>query len=114
MITLLRPSRESELLLTAEAFESLFRKHLGTAFDVRRVPLEGWCDAVLGPHDAPFAPDEAARRLAEETRGIHFLCPNYELIPFAPLLLAARNRAAAPVRLLFISHASGAYGLEWA
>jgi glycosyltransferase involved in cell wall biosynthesis len=114
VITLLRPSRESELLLTAEAFESLFRKHLGTAFGVRRPPLEAWCDAVLGPPDAPFPPDERGRRLAGETRGAHFLCPNYELIPFAPLLLEARNRARAPVRLLFISHASGSYGLEWA
>jgi len=114
VITLLRPSRESESLLTAQAFESLFTRHLGPQFAVRRPPLEAWCDAVLGPHDAPAAPAEAARRFAGETRGVDFLCPNWELIPFAPLLMAARNRAAAPVRLLFISHASASYGLEWA
>jgi glycosyltransferase involved in cell wall biosynthesis len=114
VITLLRPSRESESLLTAQAFESLFTRHLGAEFAVRRPPLEAWCDAVLGPHDAPVPPDEAARRFADETRGVDFLCPNWELIPFAPLLMAARNRAAAPVRLLFISHASASYGLEWA
>lgn len=113
MIRILRPARASGLL-TAEAFESLFRRHLGQAFALEPVPLDGWLDSVLGPPHAPLAPAAAARALADATRGVHFLCPAYDAVPLLPLLAALRNRAGAPVRLLIISHATGAYSMEWA
>ncbi|HET7463666.1 MAG TPA: glycosyltransferase [Longimicrobium sp.] len=113
MIRILRPAGDTGLL-TAAAFESLFRRHLARAFELRPVPLGPWLDQVLGPPHAPLAPAAASRALADATRGIHFLCPAYEAVPLLPLLAALRNRAGAPVRFVVISHAAGAYTMEWA
>jgi glycosyltransferase involved in cell wall biosynthesis len=113
MITILRVSRTASLL-TAEVFEELFVRHIGSAFTLRRASLETWCSSILGPPEAPHTLDVAARHFDYTTSGIDFFCPNWECIPLTPLFLALRNRCRAPVRLLFISHAAGAYVMEWA
>ncbi len=105
--------RRPATLLTAQSYEDLFERQLGSAFDVTVAPLEAWCDAILGPAGTALALDMAAPRFAEHTAGQDFFCPSYECIPLAPLLLAVRNRARARVRLLFIAHAAGAYSFEW-
>lgn len=113
MITILRPTRRTALL-TAEVFDGLFARHIGSAFAMREVPLAAWCDEVLGPYDAPYPVTEAARRLAAATAGVDFWCPGCEAIGMAPWIVLLRNLAQAPVRLLLIAHAPGAYILEWA
>jgi glycosyltransferase involved in cell wall biosynthesis len=112
-VRILRVRRPSNLL-TARAFEELFDRQIGGAFDVDVAPMREWWAAVLGPPGARLDLDAAGRRLRALTAGYDYVAPNYECMPVAPLLLAARNRARAPVRLLFIAHAAGAYALEWA
>jgi glycosyltransferase involved in cell wall biosynthesis len=106
--------RQPANLLTAQAYEELFDRQLGTAFDVTVAPLERWFESVLGQAGSPLDLDAAASRFAAVTSHIDFFCPNYQAMPLAPLLLAIRNRARARARLLFIGHASGAYSYEWA
>jgi glycosyltransferase involved in cell wall biosynthesis len=113
MIRLLRPAGPTDLL-TAQAFEALFQRHIGGVFGLRRVPLGPWCDDILGPAEAPVPSAEAARRFAARTAGADFLCPDYQGIPLAPLFLSLRNRSRARVRLLLIGHAVGADAAEWA
>ncbi|MEO8561616.1 MAG: glycosyltransferase [bacterium] len=101
-------------LLTAQAYEALFDRQLGSLFDVSIASLEEWCNAVLGPVAQPHDLADAAVRFAKHTAGCDFFCPSYECIPLAPLLLAIRNRARSSTRLLLIAHAAGAYVFEWA
>lgn len=106
--------RRAANLLTAVAYEELFDRQLGSAFEVSIAPLEAWCASVFGAPGTVFDLDAAASRFAAATAGQDFFCPNYECIPLAPLLLAVRNRARSHVRMLFIAHAAGAYSFEWA
>ncbi|GJG89796.1 hypothetical protein tb265_49770 [Gemmatimonadetes bacterium T265] len=106
--------RRPSALLTAQAYEQLFDLQLGSTFAVTAVPLVAWCDAVLGPAGAPPDLSAAGRRFAALTADYDYFAPNFECIPLAPLLLAARNRGGARARLLFIAHAAGAYAFEWA
>jgi glycosyltransferase involved in cell wall biosynthesis len=110
---ILRLARQTDFV-TAAVFESLFDRHLGAAFEVRRASPDDWCTAILGPlHTLPDLAD-AATRFATATSDIDFICPGYEAIPLAPLLVALRDRARSSARLLFIAHAAGAYAMEWA
>lgn len=113
MIRILRLARESTLI-TAQVFEELFDRHFGAAFAVTRVPMERWCDAVLGSVSVPRPLGEAARAFAAATGAADFICPSWECIPLAPLFVALRNRSASHVRLLFIAHAAACYTMEWA
>ncbi|MEO8621102.1 MAG: glycosyltransferase [bacterium] len=101
-------------LITAQAFEDLFDRQFATIFDVSFAPLEAWCHDVLGAPGSPFDVHAAAARFSAAVARNDFFCPSYECIPLTPLLLAARNRAASPARLLFIAHAPGIYAFEWA
>lgn len=113
MIEILRLARHADLI-TAEVFEELFTREFGREFAVRSLPLVPWCRSVLGPPASEWGPARAAQRFAAATRNAHFLCPNWEAIVLAPLLIALRNRGRAPIRLLLIAHAPGAYAFEWA
>jgi len=113
VIRITRPTRGGTRLLTAEVFEEMFRRHLGAAFAVDVVDQAEWCRRFMGPPRAPLPLDEAATRFAAACAGADFICPGYESIPLAPLFLALRNRAGSPARLLLISHAAGAYAMEW-
>lgn len=112
MITILRLARATDLI-TAQVFEQLFARHLGSAFAVRQAPLQSWCDAVMGPALGPFDWRDAARRFAAETRGIDFVCPSYEAVALTPLVAALRNRSGSRARLLLIAHSAGIYAMEW-
>lgn len=113
MIRILRPGRAPGLL-TADAFEALFQRHLGGAFSVANVPLAEWFASFLGPPENPASLDRATDAFRDAVGSADFLCPTYEGIPLAPLLAALRNRSGARVRMLLIAHASGAYAMEWA
>jgi len=113
VIEILRLARHADLI-TAEVFEELFTREFGRQFAVQPLPLVAWCRAVLGPPAVGLSLDGAAQRFAAATRGAHFLCPNWESIVLAPLLLALRNRGRARIGLLLIAHAPGAYAFEWA
>jgi glycosyltransferase involved in cell wall biosynthesis len=113
VIDVLRLAQDSDLL-TAEVFEELFTREIGRVATLRRVGVAPWCRAILGPPSAPWAPDRAARRFAAATRRSDVLCPNWQAIVLAPLLVWLRNRSRARVRLLLIAHAPGCYALEWA
>lgn len=106
--------RRQAKLLTAQAYEEVFERQFPTIADVTFAPLEAWCDAVLGPAEAPFDLDAAASQFAVAVAGFDLFCPSYECIPLAPLLVALRNRSGASVRLLLIAHAAAAYAFEWA
>ena len=69
------------------------------------VGLAGWLDAALD--------DASSESFAHATQDANFVCLDHIGIPLAPLIVAARNRARAPARLLLIAHAPGAYVLEW-
>jgi glycosyltransferase involved in cell wall biosynthesis len=112
-ITILRIARPTGFL-TADVFESLFDRQFGSAFTVRRAAPTEWCDAILGPIDAPHRFDQAATRFADATREIDFFCPGFEAIPLAPYFVALRNHSRSRARLLFIAHAAAAYSAEWA
>lgn len=110
---ILRLARDSGLI-TAEVFETLFARELGTVFQVASAPLDAWCDTVFGRPGVPPDTDAAVDRLAEAVRGFDFVCPSYEGMPFVPRLAALRNRSHSRSRLLLIAHAPGAWALEWA
>lgn len=112
MLKLLRPSRSAELI-SAQAFDEQFVRHIEQCCELQQVPLLAWCEAILGPADAPFPQAQAAAHFARTTADYDFLCPSYEGIALAPRLLALRNLAGAPIRLLLIAHAPGGYVLEW-
>jgi hypothetical protein len=113
VISILRPTRRTDLV-TAEVFESLFRRHVGAAASVRAVPLEAWCTRILGPVSLPIDLGHAAERFAEATARAQFLCPSWEAVPLLPLFAALRNRSHASVRLLIVGHTPAGYALEWA
>jgi glycosyltransferase involved in cell wall biosynthesis len=112
VIAILRLTRATDLI-TAQVFEQLFARQLGSVFGVRTVPLQPWCDAVMGPALGAGPERDSARRFAAETAGIDFICPSYEAIALTPLLAALRNRSGARVRLLIIAHSAGIYAMEW-
>jgi glycosyltransferase involved in cell wall biosynthesis len=112
-LKILRPARKAELI-SAAVFDSLFKNHLGNIFDIHIKPLVPWCTGVLGPVDSPYSYEEAAASFFNETKDFDFFCPGYECIPLTPLFMAFRNSSKANIRLLFIAHAPGVYGLEWA
>jgi glycosyltransferase involved in cell wall biosynthesis len=112
-IKIVRPARKAELI-SAAVFDDLFKNLLGDIFDIHVRSLIPWCTGVLGPVDSPHSYDEAAASFFNETRDFDFFCPGYECIPLTPLFMAFRNSSKADIRLLFIAHAPGVYGLEWA
>lgn len=112
-IKVLRPVRETPLI-SASVFETLFMTHLGDVLDISPVPLQAFCDEILGPLEAPDTYRRAAERFREYTRDYDFFCPAYECIALAPLFLSLRNTGKSGTRLLFIAHSAGAYAMEWA
>jgi hypothetical protein len=111
-IRVTRPRRQAGLI-SADAFDRLFERELGARLDLRVEPLEAWCDAILGPAERPLSETAAAEAFSRISAETDFLCPGYELIPLAPLLLKLRELSGSAVRLLLIAHAPGAYALEW-
>lgn len=111
--TILRIARSTGFL-TADVFESLFDRHFGAVFTVRRIAPTDWCDAIFGAHGSPRPFDDAAERFAAATADVDFFCPGFEAIPLAPYFVALRNRGRSRARLLFIAHAAAAYSAEWA
>ena len=112
-IRLLRLRRPSALL-TAQVYEELFDRELGHHFDVTVADSAAFCDTVLGADAASGIASTAQHQLFRRlTAAVDFICPNFECAPLAPALIALRNAAQAPVRLLFISHATGSYAPEW-
>lgn len=101
-------------LMTAAVFDDALAQNLAPALSVERADAAAFLDGVFGR--AEVRPDDEAvhRAFRAATRGFAFFCPNYKVIPLAPLLLYVRNRGRAPIRLLFIAHAPGVYPLEWA
>lgn len=113
MIRILKPCRTAKLV-SARVFDELFVRNLASDFEIDQVPLLSWLDTILGPVASPVSLGQAARNFAAECASFDYLCPNYECIALAPLLLSLRNRAQAKTRLLLIAHAPGAYAIEWA
>jgi glycosyltransferase involved in cell wall biosynthesis len=109
---ILRLSRPTDLL-TASVFEELFVEQLGAAVTIRQQPTDAWCRNLFGPPDHPASPGQAARRLADLLKDVDFVAPDFEATALAPLLLALRNRARLATRLLLVTHAPGAWILEW-
>lgn len=112
-IRVLRPSRASPLV-SSRFFDQSFAANLQPDIDIDSVPLIDWCDTLLGSPRAPIRMETATRNFERLTSGYPFLCPSYECIALVPLFASFRNRAGAPVRLLILAHAPGAFALEWA
>jgi glycosyltransferase involved in cell wall biosynthesis len=112
VIRILRPAATADLI-SAQVFDDAFAQNLGPELAVECVDPKNWLDSIFGGGE--LQPDEMSvhRAFASATRNFDFLCPNYKVIPFVPLLLYIRNRSHAPIRLLLIAHAPGAYVLEW-
>ena len=106
--------RQAATLVSAQAYEDLFERQFAALFDLSFAPLVPWYDTVVGPPGAAIDVDAAAVRFATAVSDRDFLCPSYECIPLAPLLVALRNRARARTRLLLVAHSPGAYAFEWA
>jgi len=113
MIRILRPGNE-DALVSARVFEDSFASSLAPELSVERVGLAAWLDTIFGRAELRPEEKETQSAFLSATQGFDFLCPNYQAIPLAPLLMDVRNRSRAPIRLLLIAHAPGAYALEWA
>jgi glycosyltransferase involved in cell wall biosynthesis len=113
VIKILRPTKRAELV-SARVFDEQFARNLGAELPVTSPSLTSWLDSILGSAATPGSLNDVAGQFAAATSGFDFLCPDHHAIPLIPLFLHLRNRARAPIRLLFIAHAPGAYGLEWA
>jgi glycosyltransferase involved in cell wall biosynthesis len=112
MIKVLRPARRADMI-SARVFDELFVRELASELEVEQVAILPWLEAILGPHAMACAMQDAAGAFLSATRGYDFLCPDHHAIPLAPICLLLRNRSQAPIRLLLIAHAPGAYVLEW-
>src|SRR5437899_7443997 len=112
MIRILRPTGTGALI-SGRVFDDLFARNLHPELSVQAVDLAQWLNSIFG--NEPIRPDDRTtlRAFRSATREFDFVCPNYVAIPAAPLLLYLRNRSRAPIRLLLIAHAPGAYALEW-
>ena len=113
MIAVLRPTRTSRLI-SADVFEALFMQHLKEALSITRVEMVEWCQRIFGEEDAPVSLPQAEDNFRRTVDGYDYFCPGCELIPFAHIFMALRNKSRSNIRLLLIAHAPGAYVMEWA
>lgn len=112
MIQILRPTLPAKLV-SARTFDANLVRSLSDWVSIREVPLLRWLDAVFDRAPTPSVLRQFSEQFREVTRGYDFLCPDHHAIPLAPSLIHLRNLARAPIRLLLIAHAPGAYALEW-
>src|SRR5436190_8668727 len=100
--------------ISGRVFDDSFACNLYPELSVDQVDLATWLDSIFGRERLRPGNRIVHESFRSTTRGFDFLCPNYVAISVAPLLLHLRNRSRAPIRLLLIAHAPGAYALEWA
>ena len=113
MIRILRLIGPSAMI-SGRVFDRLFARNLCPEMSLEAVDLAQWLNFIF--ENGPIRPHDKAilRTFRSATRDYDFLCPNFVAIPSTPLLLYLRNCSRAPIRLLLIAHAPGAYALEWA
>lgn len=113
MIKILRPAGPGSLI-SGRVFDQSFVRNLHPEISVLEVDLAQWLDSIFGREQLSPNDQVVHERFSSATDGFDFFCPNYVGIPITPLLVYVRNQCRSRIRLLLISHAPGAYALEWA